>query len=69
MGLTDVELGKDVKIAQPTLVNLYGWRIGDEAGVGAFVKIQKNATIGARCEISPAAPDATVAGLPARVLR
>jgi UDP-2-acetamido-3-amino-2,3-dideoxy-glucuronate N-acetyltransferase len=52
LGLTDVELGKDVKIAQPTLVNLYGCRIGDETKVGAFVEIQKNATIGARCKIS-----------------
>jgi UDP-2-acetamido-3-amino-2,3-dideoxy-glucuronate N-acetyltransferase len=52
MGLTDVELGKDVKIAQPTLVNLYGCRIGDETKIGAFVEIQKNATIGARCKIS-----------------
>jgi UDP-2-acetamido-3-amino-2,3-dideoxy-glucuronate N-acetyltransferase len=52
MGLTNVELGKDVKIAQPTLVNLYGCRIGDETKVGAFVEIQKNATVGARCKIS-----------------
>jgi UDP-2-acetamido-3-amino-2,3-dideoxy-glucuronate N-acetyltransferase len=52
LGLTDVELGKDVKIAQPTLVNLYGCSIGDETKVGAFVEIQKNATIGARCKIS-----------------
>jgi UDP-2-acetamido-3-amino-2,3-dideoxy-glucuronate N-acetyltransferase len=52
MGLTDVELGKDVKIAQPTLVNLYGCKIGDETKIGAFVEIQKNASIGARCKIS-----------------
>jgi UDP-2-acetamido-3-amino-2,3-dideoxy-glucuronate N-acetyltransferase len=47
-----VRLGRDVKIFQPTLVNLYGCQIGDETKVGAFVEIQKNATIGARCKIS-----------------
>jgi acetyltransferase-like isoleucine patch superfamily enzyme len=52
MGLKDVEMGKDVRIAQPALVNLYGCRIGDETKVGAFVEIQRNASIGARCKIS-----------------
>lgn len=52
MGLTDVQLGKDVRIAQPALVNLYGCRIGDETKVGAFVEIQRNASVGARCKIS-----------------
>jgi UDP-2-acetamido-3-amino-2,3-dideoxy-glucuronate N-acetyltransferase len=33
-------------------VNLYGCTIGDDTRVGAFVEIQKNATIGARCKIS-----------------
>jgi acetyltransferase-like isoleucine patch superfamily enzyme len=33
-------------------VNLYGCQIGDDSRVGAFVEIQKNATIGARCKIS-----------------
>jgi acetyltransferase-like isoleucine patch superfamily enzyme len=33
-------------------VNLYGCRIGDESRVGAFVEIQKNASIGKRCKIS-----------------
>ena len=47
-----VSLGKDVKIFQPELVNLYGCAIGDDAKIGAFVEIQKNATIGARCKIS-----------------
>lgn len=47
-----VVLGKDVRIFQPTLVNLYGCTIGDETKVGAFVEIQKNAFIGARCKIS-----------------
>src|SRR6266581_3856546 len=49
---TDVSLGKDVKIFQPELVNLYGCTIADETKIGAFVEIQKNATVGARCKIS-----------------
>jgi len=48
----DVRLGKGVVIRQPDLVNLYGCFIGDETKVGAFVEIQKNAVIGARCKIS-----------------
>src|SRR5262249_26424958 len=47
-----VTLGKDVKIFQPDLVNLYGCIIGDETKIGAFVEIQKNAKVGARCKIS-----------------
>lgn len=48
----DVILGSDVRIFQPELVNLYGCSIGDESKIGAFVEIQKNAVIGARCKIS-----------------
>jgi acetyltransferase-like isoleucine patch superfamily enzyme len=48
----DVKLGADVKIFQPELVNLYGCTIGRETKIGAFVEIQKNATVGARCKIS-----------------
>ena len=48
----DVVLGTGVRIFQSELVNLYGCSIGDETRVGAFVEIQKNATIGARCKIS-----------------
>jgi acetyltransferase-like isoleucine patch superfamily enzyme len=47
-----VVLGKDVRIFQPDLVNLYGCTIGDETKIGAFVEIQKNAAIGARCKVS-----------------
>ena len=47
-----VRLGRDVKIFHESLVNLYGCTIGDGAKVGAFVEIQKNAVIGARCKIS-----------------
>jgi acetyltransferase-like isoleucine patch superfamily enzyme len=47
-----VVLGRDVRIFQPDLVNLYGCTIGDETKIGAFVEIQKNASIGARCKVS-----------------
>ncbi len=46
----DVKLGKDVKLSQ--FINLYGCEIGDETKIGAFVEIQKNATVGKRCKIS-----------------
>jgi acetyltransferase-like isoleucine patch superfamily enzyme len=49
---TDVILGKDVRIFQPSLVNLYGCSIGAETKIGAFVEIQKNASVGERCKIS-----------------
>lgn len=53
MPITDsVVLGENVKIFHPSLVNLYGCRVGDETKIGAFVEIQKNSTIGARCKIS-----------------
>jgi acetyltransferase-like isoleucine patch superfamily enzyme len=48
----DVRIGNQVKIFHPELVNLYGCAIGDGAKVGAFVEIQKNATVGAHCKIS-----------------
>ena len=47
-----VRLGENVKIFHPTLVNLYGCTIGADTKIGAFVEIQKNATIGARCKVS-----------------
>ena len=49
---SDVSLGKDVSIFQPELVNLYGCSIDAETKIGAFVEIQKNALVGARCKIS-----------------
>ena len=49
---SDVSLGEGVKIFQPDLVNLYGCAIGAQTRIGAFVEIQKNATIGPRCKIS-----------------
>src|SRR5688572_4060718 len=48
----DVLLGKDVRIFQPELVNLYGCTIAAETRIGAFVEIQKNASVGTRCKIS-----------------
>lgn len=46
----DVRLGKDVRLAK--FINLYGCEIGDETKIGAFVEVQKNASIGCRCKIS-----------------
>jgi acetyltransferase-like isoleucine patch superfamily enzyme len=46
----DVRLGKDVKLSK--FINLYGCEIGDETKIGAFVEVQKNASIGKRCKIS-----------------
>jgi len=46
----DVKLGKDVRMSK--FINLYGCVIGDETKIGAFVEVQKNATIGRRCKIS-----------------
>ena len=46
----DVKLGRDVKLSK--FINLYGCEVGDETKVGAFVEIQKNASVGKRCKIS-----------------
>jgi acetyltransferase-like isoleucine patch superfamily enzyme len=46
----DVKLGRAVKLSK--FINLYGCQIGDESKIGAFVEIQKNATVGRRCKIS-----------------
>ena len=48
----DVSLGSGARIFQPDLVNLYGCSIGADTKVGAFVEIQKNASVGERCKIS-----------------
>jgi len=45
-----VKLGKDVRLSK--FINLYGCEIGDESKIGAFVEIQKNASVGKRCKIS-----------------
>lgn len=48
----DVQLGEGVVIYQPDLVNLYGCTVGSGTKIGAFVEIQKGASIGAHCKIS-----------------
>jgi acetyltransferase-like isoleucine patch superfamily enzyme len=46
----DVKLGKGVKLSK--FINLYGCEISDDTKIGAFVEIQKNASVGRRCKIS-----------------
>jgi len=46
----DVKLGENVRLSK--FINLYGCEVGDETKIGAFVEIQKNASIGKRCKIS-----------------
>ncbi|OPY06383.1 MAG: dTDP-3-amino-3,6-dideoxy-alpha-D-galactopyranose 3-N-acetyltransferase [Syntrophus sp. PtaB.Bin001] len=46
----DVKMGKNVKLSK--FINAYGCSIGDNSKIGAFVEIQKNATIGKNCKIS-----------------
>ena len=46
----DVKFGQGVKLSR--FINLYGCEIGDETKIGAFVEIQKNASVGRRCKIS-----------------
>ena len=48
--INKVKVGEDVKIFD--FVNAYQCEIGDRTKVGAFVEIQKNATIGKDCKIS-----------------
>lgn len=48
--LNNVSVGKDVRIFN--FVNAYGCSIDDNSKVGAFVEIQKGATIGKNCKIS-----------------
>jgi acetyltransferase-like isoleucine patch superfamily enzyme len=46
----DVKLGKNVRLSK--FINMYGCSVGDETKIGAFVEIQKNASVGRRCKIS-----------------
>ena len=46
----DVKLGQGVGIH--AFVNLYGCTIGDDSRIGAFVEIQKNASIGKNVKVS-----------------
>ena len=45
-----VKLGENVKLSK--FINLYGCEIGDDTKIGAFVEIQKNASVGKNCKIS-----------------
>jgi acetyltransferase-like isoleucine patch superfamily enzyme len=47
---SDVKLGNNVRLSK--FINLYGCEIGDETKIGAFVEIQKNASVGKFCKIS-----------------
>jgi len=46
----DVRLGSNVRLSK--FINLYGCEIGDDTKIGAFVEIQKNASVGKCCKIS-----------------
>lgn len=46
----DVVMGEGVRLAP--FVNLYGCSIGEDSRLGAFVEIQRGASVGARCKIS-----------------
>ena len=50
----NVRLGANVFIPQPQLVNLYGCAVGDGSKIGAFVEIQRGASVGRNCKISSA---------------
>ena len=47
---SNVKLGENVRLSK--FINLYGCTIGDETKIGAFVEIQKNASVGSCCKIS-----------------
>ncbi|PYS18572.1 MAG: N-acetyltransferase, partial [Acidobacteria bacterium] len=46
----DVRLGRNVKLSK--FINLYGCSVGNDTKIGAFVEIQKNATVGNNCKLS-----------------
>lgn len=47
----DVIVGKNTKIYNPNLVNLYGCQIGEDCIIGTFVEIRKGVRIGNRVKI------------------
>src|SRR3989304_5275156 len=51
MPIYNVELGHNINIPYPELVNLYGCKIGDNCFIGPFVEIQKEVTIGENSRI------------------
>lgn len=46
----DVRLGEGVRLSK--FINLYGCSVADGTKIGAFVEIQKNASVGKNCKIS-----------------
>lgn len=48
---SNVKLGKNVKIFNPDLVNIFDCIIGDDTFVGPFVEITRGVTIGRECKI------------------
>ena len=50
--IRDVKMGKNIKIPQKDLVNLYGCELSDGVKIGAFVEIQEDATVGKNTIIS-----------------
>jgi len=46
----DVQLGENVKLSK--FINLYGCSVGYNTKIGAFVEIQKNASVGKNCKVS-----------------
>ncbi|WMT92833.1 acyltransferase [Pelagibacterium sp. H642] len=50
--IDNCELAPDVLVHHPDLVNLYGCSVGEGSRIGAFVEIQRGASVGARCKIS-----------------
>lgn len=52
MALRNVQLGAEIVLAHPDLVNLYGCSIGEGTKIGPFVEIQQNSHVGMRCKIS-----------------
>jgi UDP-2-acetamido-3-amino-2,3-dideoxy-glucuronate N-acetyltransferase len=46
-----VQMGSNVRIPQPSLVNLFGCTIGNESMIGPFVEIQRGVRVGQRCKI------------------
>jgi len=47
----DVKLGQDVRIFDPSLVNIFGCTIGDKTFIGPFTEITRGVAVGCRCVI------------------
>jgi acetyltransferase-like isoleucine patch superfamily enzyme len=47
----DVQVGRDVTIPHPELVNLYGCSIGDGCKIASFVEIQRGAILGRNVKV------------------